>query len=293
MAQDALGRRQTCQKELPDHYEFSIRTPVTPARWADYEQARAGRSRGSRPCEHAHGRPAVPHRARAEAGIGTQRASTAVQTTACFSPGQALRRLAPARGVVGRVYIYPGKVSSHPGSGPTPGRAAQELAAAWEALVAALAAGDRPAAARAALGFAYVWYNFMPLARGTAVVGYITLLAVFLAAGMPVTAPIPEARTRRRRPSARAPVCPTAGSVTAEGSVTSAHIAAEPARRPGARCGAGVPERQSRPPNTYCGRQPQELKAAAIAKHRAAKVGKLRRSADTGRALLRTPSRRF
>ena len=74
---------------------------------------------------------------------------------------------------------------------------AQELAAAWEALVAALAASDRPAAAAAALNYAYVWYNFMPLARGTAVVGYITLLAAFLAAGMPVTAPIPKARGRR------------------------------------------------------------------------------------------------
>ncbi len=35
-------------------------------------------------------------------------------------------------------------------------------------------------------------YNFMPLARGTAVVGYITLLGLFLAANMKVTANIPE-----------------------------------------------------------------------------------------------------
>jgi len=61
-------------------------------------------------------------------------------------------------------------------------------------VVAALAAGDRPAVARAALGYAYVWYNFMPLARGTAVVGYVTLLGVFLAAGMPISAAIPKAR---------------------------------------------------------------------------------------------------
>lgn len=32
----------------------------------------------------------------------------------------------------------------------------------------------------------------MPLARGTAAVGYITLLGIFLAAGMPITAPIPQ-----------------------------------------------------------------------------------------------------
>ncbi len=32
----------------------------------------------------------------------------------------------------------------------------------------------------------------MPLARGTAAVGYMTLLAVFMAAGMPIEAQIPE-----------------------------------------------------------------------------------------------------
>ena len=35
-------------------------------------------------------------------------------------------------------------------------------------------------------------YNFMPLAQGTAVTGYITLLAIFLAADMPITAYIPK-----------------------------------------------------------------------------------------------------
>jgi hypothetical protein len=34
-------------------------------------------------------------------------------------------------------------------------------------------------------------YNFMPLARGSAVVGAMTVLAVFMAAGMPITASIP------------------------------------------------------------------------------------------------------
>jgi len=32
----------------------------------------------------------------------------------------------------------------------------------------------------------------MPLARGTAAVGYMTLLSVFMAAGMPIEAQIPE-----------------------------------------------------------------------------------------------------
>ncbi|KAL3699782.1 hypothetical protein R1sor_017804 [Riccia sorocarpa] len=42
------------------------------------------------------------------------------------------------------------------------------------------------------LRLSYYWYNFMPLARGTAVVGYVTLLGLFLAADMEVTASIPD-----------------------------------------------------------------------------------------------------
>lgn len=45
---------------------------------------------------------------------------------------------------------------------------------------------------RAILQYSYYWYNFMPLARGTAAVGYTTLLALFWAAGMPITSPIPQ-----------------------------------------------------------------------------------------------------
>lgn len=43
-------------------------------------------------------------------------------------------------------------------------------------------------------------YNFMPLCRGTAVVGYITLLGLFLAAGMEVTASIPQGLQVRGSP---------------------------------------------------------------------------------------------
>lgn len=46
--------------------------------------------------------------------------------------------------------------------------------------------------AEAILLLAYYWYNFMPLARGTAAVGYITILGLFLAAGMPVNRFMPE-----------------------------------------------------------------------------------------------------
>ncbi|BDA45969.1 probable UDP-N-acetylglucosamine-peptide N-acetylglucosam at N-terminal half [Coccomyxa sp. Obi] len=68
-----------------------------------------------------------------------------------------------------------------------------ELSALWENVVGELAAGNAPGLARAALTFAYFWYNFMPLARGTAAAGYVAILAIFLAAGMPVTSPIPKA----------------------------------------------------------------------------------------------------
>ena len=70
----------------------------------------------------------------------------------------------------------------------------QELATHWEAVTAALGAGDAPALAQAALRYAYYWYNFMPLARGTALVGYLTLLALFLAVGAPITQPAPKVR---------------------------------------------------------------------------------------------------
>ena len=69
----------------------------------------------------------------------------------------------------------------------------QELEQHWQAVVEALQAQppDQPRTAQAALRYVYYWYNFMPLARGTAAVGYLTLLALFLAAGMPISARAP------------------------------------------------------------------------------------------------------
>ena len=52
--------------------------------------------------------------------------------------------------------------------------------------------GDLPQAAPLILTYGYYWYNFMPLARGTAACGYTTILSLFWAAGMPVTASIPK-----------------------------------------------------------------------------------------------------
>lgn len=68
----------------------------------------------------------------------------------------------------------------------------QEFHALWELLLEALSRGNKPQIAHAALTYVYYWYNFMPLARGTAVTGYITLLAIFLAADMPITSFIPK-----------------------------------------------------------------------------------------------------
>jgi hypothetical protein len=51
---------------------------------------------------------------------------------------------------------------------------------------------DMPAAADAILRYVYYWYNFMPLARGSAAVGYTTILSLFWALGMPVSVNIPK-----------------------------------------------------------------------------------------------------
>ena len=72
------------------------------------------------------------------------------------------------------------------------GAPAQELSALWEGLLGALEAGRLPDLARAVLAFAYTWYNFMPLARGTAAAGYVAILGLFAAAGMPVSTPCPK-----------------------------------------------------------------------------------------------------
>jgi hypothetical protein len=67
-----------------------------------------------------------------------------------------------------------------------------ELEAAWESILDAWEKDDLPLAAKHILTFSYYWYNFMPLARGTAACGYASLLSLFWSAGMPVTASIPK-----------------------------------------------------------------------------------------------------
>ncbi|KAG0562763.1 hypothetical protein KC19_9G169700 [Ceratodon purpureus] len=75
-----------------------------------------------------------------------------------------------------------------------------EMAAAWQALCDAycnkaygsLELSELEHVRDCILRLSFYWYNFMPLARGTAVVGYVTLLGLFLAANMKVTVPIPK-----------------------------------------------------------------------------------------------------
>lgn len=87
-----------------------------------------------------------------------------------------------------------------PGTPPRWAEFDHELSTAWEALCDTFcweAYGSTDSnllekVQNCILKLTYYWYNFMPLARGTAAVGYITLLGLFLAAGMEITASIPE-----------------------------------------------------------------------------------------------------
>jgi len=69
---------------------------------------------------------------------------------------------------------------------------AAELDAHFADLAAALARRDAPAARAAGARLAYYWFNFMPLARGSASVGLTMLLAAGLAGGLPATSGAPE-----------------------------------------------------------------------------------------------------
>ncbi|CAD7704338.1 unnamed protein product [Ostreobium quekettii] len=66
-----------------------------------------------------------------------------------------------------------------------------ELKKAWDEIIDAMMGGDPQIVAKRILVYTYYWYNFMPLARGTAAAGYTFMLALFWAAGMPVRMSIP------------------------------------------------------------------------------------------------------
>lgn len=75
-----------------------------------------------------------------------------------------------------------------------------EMTSAWEALCDAYCGENYGSTdfdvlenvRSAILRMTYYWYNFMPLARGTAAVGFIVLLGLLLAANMEFTGSIPE-----------------------------------------------------------------------------------------------------
>jgi len=70
----------------------------------------------------------------------------------------------------------------------------QEMTHVWE-LLSDEASSPNPDMEKVAdhiLTLPFYWYNFMPLSRGTAAVGYMTMIAMFLAMGFQITAPIPE-----------------------------------------------------------------------------------------------------
>ncbi|KAL0350530.1 UNVERIFIED_CONTAM: Suppressor of RPS4-RLD 1 [Sesamum radiatum] len=75
-----------------------------------------------------------------------------------------------------------------------------EMTSAWEALCEAYCGENYGSTdfdvlenvRRAILRMTYYWYNFMPVSRGTAVVGFVVLLGLLLAANMEFTGSIPE-----------------------------------------------------------------------------------------------------
>ncbi|KAG8384306.1 hypothetical protein BUALT_Bualt04G0104600 [Buddleja alternifolia] len=75
-----------------------------------------------------------------------------------------------------------------------------EMTSAWEALCDAYCGENYGSTdfsvlenvREAILRMTYYWYNFMPLSRGTAVIGFVVLLGLFLAANMEFTGSIPE-----------------------------------------------------------------------------------------------------
>ncbi|KAL1536496.1 suppressor of RPS4-RLD 1-like [Salvia divinorum] len=75
-----------------------------------------------------------------------------------------------------------------------------EMVSAWEALCDAYCGENYGSTdfdvlenvREAILRMTYYWYNFMPLSRGTAVIGLVVLLGLFLAANMEFTGTIPE-----------------------------------------------------------------------------------------------------
>ena len=68
---------------------------------------------------------------------------------------------------------------------------AAELAPHFDDLIDSVASRDAVRGGAAALALAYYWFNFMPLARGSAAVGFASLLGALLATGSPAASEPP------------------------------------------------------------------------------------------------------
>eukprot|EP01025_Chloroclados_australasicus_P065321 TRINITY_DN8909_c0_g1_i1.p1 TRINITY_DN8909_c0_g1~~TRINITY_DN8909_c0_g1_i1.p1 ORF type:complete len:560 (-),score=86.15 TRINITY_DN8909_c0_g1_i1:448-2106(-) len=68
----------------------------------------------------------------------------------------------------------------------------QELSYAFDRILSASDTDDQSQIARAVLYFVFYWYNFMPLARGSAACGYSALLGMFLAFDIPMPVHAPK-----------------------------------------------------------------------------------------------------
>jgi hypothetical protein len=151
----------------PDGYEFSIRTPVTPPRWKDFD---------------------------VELEAAFEGVLVALEKGACCGvwAGWALTAGAAWTPVTHEPFSVLGM--------------SQATCRCWRLRFSrTVTTGERlPLRGTAGCMWLRVWriitpapvalarYNFMPLARGTAAVGYTSMLSMFWAAGMPVTAPIPK-----------------------------------------------------------------------------------------------------
>lgn len=139
------GTRLTITKlrDQQDAHEFSIRTPVTPARWEDFDKELCAGFETICSAALAGGR--------CHSAVVVHCRVTALRVFCCSEECRAV------------------------------------LATAHQHMFA-----EQAKAADAIMHYVYYWYNFMPLARGSAAVGYTTILSLFWALDMPISKPIPK-----------------------------------------------------------------------------------------------------
>jgi hypothetical protein len=171
----------TCSRDQADAYEFSIRTPVTPTRWEDFDKELAagfeaicasaiadGALLPTLDAHHCYLLLLLLHLLHALVGVafsGLRSHQHGRSSTGCVTVSHQVR-----------LVLNNGHV----------------CCSSQEGVMCVDVCADKPAAADAILRYVYYWYNFMPLARGSAAVGYTTILSLFWAVGMPVSVSIPK-----------------------------------------------------------------------------------------------------